>query len=341
MKVALGHQVHDGPWGGGNQFARALADALTAAGHQVVFDLKDGDIDIILVTDPRFRNPVACFTHGHAFRYLLLKNRRAIVVHRINECDERKNTHGMNWRLRLANYCADHTVFIASWLKDLAVWHAGDGRSHSVILNGGDRTVFNDAGHTDWDGSEPLKLVTHHWGGNWLKGFDVYQALDRMLADPAWHDRIEFTYIGNVPDGFTFENATHLQPLSGHALADQLRRHHVYITGSVNEPGGMHHIEGALCGLPLLYRNSGALPEYGRGFGLMFEDADFVPALEAMMNRYGEFRAALKTYPYTAERMCGQYIGLFEELLARRDDIIARRRLLRAPVEAAFAQLPV
>jgi hypothetical protein len=247
----------------------------------------------------------------------------------------------MNWRLRLANYCADHTVFIASWLKDLSVWHASDGRSHSVILNGADHTVFNDSGHVDWDGSEPLKLVTHHWGGNWLKGFDVYQKLDRMLADPVWHGRIEFTYIGNVPDGFAFENATHLQPLNGHALADQLRRHHVYITGSVNEPGGMHHIEGALCGLPLLYRNSGALPEYGAGFGLMFENADFIPALETMQRRYGEFRSALKTYPYTAEHMCGEYIALFDNLLTRRDDIVARRRLLRAPVEAAMAQLPV
>jgi len=341
MKIALGHKVHDGPWGGGNQFARALAAALTAAGHRVVFDLKDGDIDVILVTDPRFRNPVSGFHHGHAFRYLLFRNRRAIVVHRINECDERKNTRGMNWRLRLANYCADHTVFIASWLKDLAVWHGGDGRGHSVILNGGDTAVFHDSGHADWDGRAPLKLVTHHWGGNWLKGFDVYQALDRLLADPAWRGRIAFTYIGNLPAGFAFANATHLAPLSGHALAEELRRHHVYVTGSVNEPGGMHHIEGALCGLPLLYRNSGALPEYGRGFGIMFEGADVVPALAAMPGRYGEFRAALKTYPHTAQRMCNHYIALFEELLDRRETIVARRRLLRAPLEAALAQLPV
>ncbi len=341
MKVALGHQVHDGPWGGGNQFAKALADALTDAGHDVVFDLKDGDIDIILITDPRFRNPVACFTHGHAFRYLLLKNRRAVVVHRINECDERKNTRGMNWRLRLANYCADHTVFIASWLKDLAVWQPDDVRSHSVIFNGADASVFHDAGHAEWNGGEPMRLVTHHWGGNWLKGFDVYQKLDRMLADPAWRDRIAFTYVGNVPKGFAFHNATHLQPLGGHNLAAELRRHHVYITGSVNEPGGMHHIEGAMCGLPLLYRNSGALPEYGKGFGLIFEGDEFVSALQDMFLRYGEFRTALKDYPYTAERMCSDYVGLFETLVSRRDDIVARRRLLRAPVEAVCAQLPV
>ena len=26
----------------------------------------------------------------------------------------------------------------------------------------------------------PLSLVTHHWGGNRLKGFDVYEYIDKL-----------------------------------------------------------------------------------------------------------------------------------------------------------------
>ena len=48
----------------------------------------------------------------------------------------------------------------------------------------------------------------------------------------------------------------------GKELANELRKHDIYITGSKNEPSGNHHMEGALCGLPILYVNSGALPEY-------------------------------------------------------------------------------
>ena len=24
-----------------------------------------------------------------------------------------------------------------------------------------------------------LKIVTHHWSGNWMKGFDIYEKLDQ------------------------------------------------------------------------------------------------------------------------------------------------------------------
>ena len=128
MKIAISHRVVDGPWGGGNRFVRTLAEALEAEGHAAVFSLADRDIDLVLIIDPRARNPQTTFTPGHVLRYLMFRNRRALVVHRINECDERKGTRGMNARLRLANYCADHTVFIASWLRDLAVWRRDLGR---------------------------------------------------------------------------------------------------------------------------------------------------------------------------------------------------------------------
>ena len=62
------------------------------------------------------------------------------------------------------------------------------------------------------------------------------------------------------------------------ALAAELKRHHAYVTGSMNEPGGNHQNEGALCGLPLLYRRSGCMPEYCAGFGIDFAGVDEVPA---------------------------------------------------------------
>ena len=39
----------------------------------------------------------------------------------------------------------------------------------------------------------------------------------------------------------------------------------------------MHHIEGALSGLPLIFRKSGALPEYCSDYGIEFIDDDLNP----------------------------------------------------------------
>lgn len=328
MKVAIGYRVQSGAWGGGNRFVTALMAALEDAGHGVVTCLDDDDIELILVIDPRARNPAVPFTPGAVARYRAWRNPDALVVHRINECDERKNTRTMNARLRLANRCADHTVFVGSWLLDLPAWKATDRKTLSVILNGADTALFNPAGYKSWDGEEPLKLVTHHWGGNWMKGFDVYQRLDSMLASPEWRGRVEFTYVGNLPAGFEFTNAHHLAALDGVALAAELRRHHVYLTASINEPGGNHQNEGALCGLPLLYRNSGCLPEYCDGFGVMFDGHGFEAALLRMMAEYGRWAEAMAGYPHTATRTTAAYLDLFESLLARRHEIVRPSRPL-------------
>ncbi|OGT89671.1 MAG: hypothetical protein A2286_10615 [Gammaproteobacteria bacterium RIFOXYA12_FULL_61_12] len=332
MKIAIGYHLQSGPWGGGNQFARSLIRALEARGDSVRYDLEDGDLDIILLTDPRWRSPNVSFGAGAILRYLSRRNPRALVVHRINECDERKGTHNMNRLLRWANYAVDYTVFIASWLEDLDVWQRSS--PHDVILNGADATIFRQSLNTHWDGQQRLKLVTHHWGGNHMKGFDVFTRLDRLLAEPTWRDRIEFTYIGNLPAGYRFQYANYLSPLNGEQLARELAKHHVYITASVNEPAGMHHIEGALSGLPVLYRNSGALPEYCSGFGIEFVGDDFIPALESMFGRYAELKRVMPAYPHSSDRMCAGYLALFDSMLAQRQQLLSVRRLWRAPLAA-------
>ena len=342
MKLAIGARPYDGPWGGGNRFVASLCEALVQTGHQVVHELRDRDIDIILIVDPRWRSPNVCFGPGAVLRYLLFRNRNAIVVQRINECDERKGERFINHKLVRANYVADATVFVGEWLTELSVWRTHLRSPWFVIRNGADTRVFNRDGFQSWTGQGPLKLVTHHWGYHPMKGFDVYTLLDRMLADPSWRDRIDFTYIGNLPAGFAFENANYVKPLDGADLAAELKRHHAYVTASINEPGGNHQNEGALCGLPLLYRQSGCMPEYCEGFGVPFAGPeDFAQALERMIGGYAELGARMPQYPHTADAMTAQWIGLFERLLAERDAIVTRRRLWRAPWRAAAIQFGV
>ena len=340
MKVAINYQVQDGPWGGGNRFVANLSHALADRGDTVTTALNGDDIDIVLMIDPRWRNPAVTFGPGPILRYLS-RHPRTVAIHRINECDERKNTRGMNRRLKRANFVADHTVFVAEWLRrDLAVWREKTASNSSVILNGADPTTFHPNGNVPWAGDTPLRLVTHHWGGNWMKGFDVYAQFDKMLAEPTWRDRVAFTYVGNLPDGFRFTNARYVEPLDGTALADELRAHHVYLTASINEPGSNHQNEGALCGLPILFRDSGALPEYCAGFGVMFTPPTFTDALEEMLTDYDRYQPLMAAYPHVAQRTTDAYLALFDSLLARRDAIVGGRRFWRDPLASLAAQLP-
>jgi glycosyltransferase involved in cell wall biosynthesis len=341
MKIAVGSRPYDGPWGGGNRFIRALVEALAAHGHGVVHALDDRDIDLILIADPRVRSPNVCFGAGAVLRYLALRNPDAVVVHRVNECDERKGHAFINRRLVRANYVADATVFVGEWLTRLPVWQAHLRDPWFVIRNGADARLFNPAAFRPWSGDGPLRLVTHHWGYHPMKGFDVYAALDRMLQEPRWRDRIAFTYVGNLPPNFAFARARYVPPLDGPPLAAELASHHAYVTGSINEPGGNHQNEGALCGLPLLYRQSGCMPEYCAGFGVPFSGPDdLAAALESLIAGYPAQAARMPSYPHTAERMTADWIDLFEALLRERPAIVGRRRLWRDPLRALANQVP-
>ena len=161
-----------------------------------------------------------------------------------------------------------------------------------------------------------------------MKGFDVYQRIDNILSTKKWNKKIEFTYIGNLPKNFNFKNTNHILPKSSEDLSRELSRHHVYVTASKNEPAGMHHIEGILCGLPIVYKNSGAIPEYCKEFGISFEDKDFIEALEKMIAQYFYYKLKIKQYPHKSSKMVGSYINLFKSLLKDKDNIVSNRNFI-------------
>lgn len=323
MKIAINTRLKDGPWGGGNRFLHSLTNALVQRGDQVFFDLLRKDIDLILIIDPRRRNPQLSFTINEIIDYRRI-NQRAIIIHRINECDERKNTLTMNLRLRLANVVADHTIFIATWLRYLSVWN--NFSDHSIIHNGASEVEFPRNSASKWEHPNRLRIVTHHWGSNELKGWDVYKKIDILLSDPYWHEKIEFTFIGNKPQNIHTRNIHLIKALNGKELSQELSSNHVYISASQNEPAGMHHIEAAILGLPLIYRNSGALPEYCNGFGEIFEGADDIGmAIDGMIRNYNHWKSMMPIYTNTSSRMVGNYLSLFDRLLLCRDEIVAKR----------------
>lgn len=326
MIISIGMKLREGAWGGGNQVGNALVHCFHQKGAHVCFDLNMPNIDLILLTEPRKELAISAYNDADIFKYLL-RNKRTIVVHRINECDERKGTKNVNQRLIRANLCADHTVFVGSWLVKLFLeqgWKKGD---YSVIRNGSDREIFHPIGYTRWSGPpEPLRIVTHHWGANWLKGFDIYQQFDQMLELDQYKSRFSFTYIGNLPEGFKFRNAHYIPPKHGVELANNIRQHHVYLTASQNEPGGNHQNEGANCGLPLLFRDSGCMPEYCTGYGISFTATSFEQKLEEMIQTYSIWVDKMKDFPNTADRMGERYYQLFVNLLDHREEILARRK---------------
>lgn len=320
MIIAIGMNIQAGPFGGGNQFGKTLKNYLEKQGLQVVFDLKRSDIDVILVTSVKPWGRGTAFDVVAGLQYAKLHPKTKLVL-RVNECDERKGYKLplLNNSLRACMKQVDHTIFVSQWLKDII---QGEGNL-SVIRSGADPAIFNSYGQAIWDGREPLKIVTHHWSRNWHKGWDVYKVLEEFVAMPAGQ-KYQFTFIGPP------------RPLVGLELAKALKEHHVYISASQNEPAGMHYIEALQCGLPILYRRSGSLPEYCSPYGIGFDGpGDVIAALERMHQEYNQHRQATQQLRYTANDMNRAYLDLLKNLPGR----VATRQIFPLRVRQGFLWL--
>ena len=234
MKVLFNRPIKEHAWGGGSHFITSLYYYLVGKGIEVTFNFEK-NIDLIFMFEPRRDN-----NHPGIEQILeYQKYKKTPVIQRINDTDIARHAYGLSphdppWRIKTllhANQFVDHTIFISEWVKNHYIEHGYNRkeRKDSVIINGCNPDYFYPKDNIN-NKNNKLKVVTHHWSDNPMKGLDLYIAMDE--------------------------------------IGDVLRSHNLYITGARFEACGMHHIEAAACGLPVIYhKDGGAINEVCKKYG--------------------------------------------------------------------------
>lgn len=315
--IAINRRSVRSPWGGGNQWIDQITRALRASGYSVRFTLDDS-VDCVLIVDPRI-GPTASFD-VQAVERLRARKPRVAVIQRVNDNDKHRGSACRDQVQASANHLADHTVFLSRWLRDYEADRWFDiKRPHAVIWNGADTRYFNPTLSLTLAPGEPMRLVTHHWSKEWNKGFGVYAEIDQLIADGLLQG-VELWVIGRWPDAIVWRAARTFPPAREAQLAGLLRQCHVYVTASKWESGGMHFIEGAQCGLPILYHtDGGGIVEVAERFGIGFTD-DVRSAIVEMRNRYTELRAEALSRGPSGTRMCAEYGALIQHAIQEKQD---------------------
>lgn len=313
--VAISMRPVSGPWGGSSVFVHQLDACLQRRGCRVQYHLTPA-VDVIVMIDPREDLESKAFGPA-AIRDFKRLHPHVQVLHRINECDQRKNTAFMDNLLKEVNPNADHTVFISAWLRDYFVSRWFDpARPHSVIYNGADPAIFHPVGQTPFTPGEPFRISTHHWSDNPMKGFPVYEQVDRLIAGGALPGT-ELWVIGRWPSSIHWRSARTFPPAAGHRLADLLRQTHAHITASLWEPCGMHHVEAAQCGLPVLYHeDGGGIVEAGNKYGIGFRDSP-ATAIHALRQNYVAFHQRVLQNAPDGDTMAMAYASLIQQLVVK------------------------
>jgi glycosyltransferase involved in cell wall biosynthesis len=279
--VAVFHEFHTPPYGGGNQFLLALVGELQRRGLAVETNRVSGQTP-------------ACLYNSFNFDFARLRRFVHDDVRMVHRVDGPVGVYrgfddGTDLRIAEINELADVTILQSQFSLDKHRELGFELRDPVVIPNAIDPEIFHPPPErTSLDG-RPLRVIATSWSANPRKGADMLEWLDRSLDFGAF----EVTFAGNT--AARFERIRTIGPLASRPLADVLREHDVYLATSRDDPCSNALLEGLACGLPAAFLRSGGHPELVGDAGLGFDDAEELPAtLERLRAELDERRAAIR-----------------------------------------------
>lgn len=252
------------PWGGGALFVNSAYKHLQTLGHQVI-EATDSITapDVILLAGITNDGQGISAEQAVMYKMIMSGQRDVRIVLRVNENDARKGTNNVDKMLIELSKHVDATVWVSNWLREYfeeKEWHC---KRNVVIKNGVDKEIFKSGQKLN---NGKINLVTHHWSNNELKGFDIYEEIDRWLETPAGQG-FTFTYIGR--DRKTFKNTKVISPLFAKSLGEELGKYDVYVSASRFDPGPNHILESIACELPtFVHVDGGGAVEFAGETGL-------------------------------------------------------------------------
>tara|TARA_Y100000592_G_scaffold15326_2_gene22356 strand:- start:5628 stop:6536 length:909 start_codon:yes stop_codon:yes gene_type:complete len=294
MIVYVNRKPHVGPWGGGNKTLSGICENLTSLGHSVVFNLQE-NIDVILCFDPRPDSSGIWYQHLYNYKQKF----NTPIVHRVGDL----GTHSKPELYDLVKQTiphSSHVVFPSQWALEYSDFK---GKNYSIIPNR-PRSIFYENRDINFKSTEKLKAVTHHWSNNPMKGFDVYSHIDKNLADI-----LDFTYIGRVPESFSFARSKYIPPVDDREISKLLPKNDFYLTASRQEAGANHVLEALAAGLPVIYHeDGGSIGEYVGNHGIPYSDQDSLySAILDMKENLESYKANLKDYSEDIQQTIDQY----------------------------------
>lgn len=286
------------PYGGGNQFLRALWGEFERRGLR----LENNTIS---------HTTRACLYNSYNFdfeRLRRLSREGCRMIHRVDgpltvyrgrEDDSDRRIWQVNQEL------ADVTIFQSRYSLEKHLELGLGFKSPRVILNAADPQIFHPSGRVPRAANRQrkIRLISSSWSNNPNKGGPIYKWIEQHLD---WQ-RFEYTFVGRA--SVEMERCRVVPPVPSQELAELLRQHDIYITASRYDPCSNALIEALSCGLPAIYLKSGGHPEIVGEAGFGFTDPEEIPELlEQLVEEYAERQSRI-ALPSLAE-VAGSYLAV-------------------------------
>jgi glycosyltransferase involved in cell wall biosynthesis len=267
--LAVFHEFHRPPYGGGNQFLLALRRELVRRGLTVEVNRLSG-------------HTPACLYNSFNFEFARLRRFTREGVRMVHRVDGpigvyRGFDDGTDRRIAEINELADATILQSRYSLDKHRELGLTLRNPVVIPNAVDPDIFHPPAARDPTARRRVRVIASSWSDNPRKGADILEWLDRNLELGSF----ELTFAGRTQT--RFERVRVVGPLASEPLAELLRTQDLYLAPSRDDPCSNALLEALACGLPAAYLRSGGHPELVGEAGIGFDTADELPELLARL----------------------------------------------------------
>jgi glycosyltransferase involved in cell wall biosynthesis len=293
--VAVFHEFHPPPYGGGNQFLLALVGRMQAGGLAV-------EINRVSAGTP------ACLYNSFNFDFVRLRRFARPGVRMVHRVDGpigayRGFDDGTDRRIARINQLADATVFQSRYSLDRHRELGFELRNPVVIPNSVDPAIFHPPDEREALEGRRLRVIATSWSDNRRKGAEILAWLDRNLD----FDEFELTFAGRTQE--RFERIRVVEAMPSGLLAELLQAQDVYLAPSRDDPCSNALLEALACGLPAVFLRSGGHPELVGDAGVGFDEPEEVPAALARLRSELEARRVAIRVPALAE-VTDRYLAL-------------------------------
>jgi glycosyltransferase involved in cell wall biosynthesis len=267
-------EVVEGPFGGGNQFAKALRANLMSRGK---YAGRVEDANVLLFNGYPFRSPLIFY---QAMRWKQKKPDERAILMRIDGPIATTRHDATSEKFDRALYtfstlAADGVICQSQWSHEQISKHALAPQkcAFTIIGNAPNPELFYPPKLREPISGRRVRIVATSWSSNPHKGFQTYSWLDQHLD----FERFDFSVI--APTVTRYENIKVLDPVGQTELGHLLRASDIYLTASRLESCSNAVLEALHCGLPVIAPNASSHPEYVPSLDLLFNKKEEIPSL--------------------------------------------------------------
>ena len=302
MKIYINRKLVKGPWGGGNRTIKTLHDVLIKRGHLPVYDFCN-DMDLIYCHDPRPDSH-----SGVRYEHLLWlkQNKNIPIFQRVGDVFCHRGKEYTDYLSETIKH-SSCVSFITDWAAEYLNVSI-DNQQYFVHELKPPETFFQDK----LSKNNKIRIITHHWSTNPLKGFDFYMLIDKLLEK---RKDLEFFYLGRTPDDFKPKNIRIIETKDVEGVKKELASSDIYVTASKLETGGNHVVEALASNLPVLFHEEGGgICSLSRNYGYAYDNIDnFEEKLDLIIKNIHNYKDL--GFEGTLEDTCETYCDIMENLI--------------------------